>query len=101
MGLKPLGIVKEIAESVGMGISYVFEDLIFLEHNGFILEFTDTDNEVIIHVNETAVRSDLEDAILRMKNEASTREMIFTEGEPYRISQADEENIRLEFIRDE
>jgi DNA-binding IclR family transcriptional regulator len=41
MTLKPLGQVKELVESLGMEISYAYEDLVFLQHNGFLLQFDD------------------------------------------------------------
>lgn len=41
MGLKPLGRVKDIVEAAGMTISYVYEDLVFIDHNAFLLQFTE------------------------------------------------------------
>jgi hypothetical protein len=36
---RPLGIVKEILDQMGVDISYVYEDLIFTTHNNFLLQF--------------------------------------------------------------
>jgi hypothetical protein len=98
MVLKPLCTVKEIVEAAGMGISYVYEDLVFIDHNALLLEFTQNENELLVHINEKAVRSELGAVIIRLQEEASAREMTFTTGSLYRISQNEEENIRLEFI---
>ena len=97
MGLKQLGIVKEIVESAGMGISYSYEDLVFIEHNAFLLQFTNKDNEMLIHINQEADGSVIQGAIARLKAEASARKMIFRDGIYYTISQGDDENINLEF----
>ncbi|MDD5759185.1 MAG: hypothetical protein PHI06_08895 [Desulfobulbaceae bacterium] len=97
MGLKQLGIVKEIVESAGMGISYTYEDLVFIEHNAFLLQFTDKDHELLIHINQEADGSSIQADIARLKAEASVRKMIFRDGIYYTISQGEDENIHLEF----
>lgn len=97
MGIRQLGIVKEIVESAGMGISYTYEDLVFIEHNAFLLQFTDNDNELLIHINQEADGSAIQGDIARLRAESSARKMIFREGTYYTISQGDDENITLEF----
>lgn len=97
MGLKQLGIVKEIVEAAGMGISYTYEDLVFIEHNAFLLQFADKDNEVLIHINQEAEGSTIQADIARLKAEASARKMILRDGIYYTINQGDDENIHLEF----
>lgn len=98
MTLRPLGIVKEIVESAGMGISYAYDDLVFLEHNGFLLQFVDTQQEVLIHVNEEAVEDELEVVLSLLQQQAKERGMVFTRGNYYKLSQADKENVRIEFL---
>ena len=98
MTLRPLGIVKEILESAGMGLSYAHEDLVFLEHNGFLLQFGDKEQEVLIHVNEEADEQELAPALALLQSKAKENHMVFTIGDHYRLSQADEENINIEFL---
>ena len=54
MRLKPLGVVKEIVEAAGMGISYVYDDLVFIDHNALLLQFAGNDWEILIHINQEA-----------------------------------------------
>ncbi|MBM9518205.1 hypothetical protein JWG39_00055 [Desulforhopalus vacuolatus] len=98
MTLRPLGIVKEIVESAGMGISYAYDDLVFLEHNGFLLQFVDTPQEILIHVNEEAVEDELEVALSLLQQQGQEHGMVFNRGKYYKLSQADEKNIRIEFL---
>ncbi|MCX5869870.1 MAG: hypothetical protein NTY00_04390 [Deltaproteobacteria bacterium] len=98
MSLKPLGIVTEIVESAGMGISYAYEDLVFLEHNAFLLEFTANDKELLVHTNSEAEESEVKDSIARLKNVAVAHGMTFTDGGLYTLTQADDENIRIDFF---
>jgi hypothetical protein len=98
MTLKPLGIVTEIVESSGMGISYAYEDLVFLEHNAFLLQFTANDKELLIHTNSEAEDDEIRDFIGRLKKVAADNGMTFTDGGRYSLTQADDENIRIEFL---
>jgi hypothetical protein len=96
--LYPLGKVKQILEAVGMGVSYAHEDLVFLEHNGFLLEFTDSDREILVHLNIEGNEEELIDALMLLQNEAVSHGLQFSEGCSYRLSEVDEENIRIEFL---
>jgi hypothetical protein len=98
MHLQPLGVVKEIVESAGMGISYAYEDLVFIEHNAFHLQFTDKTSELIIHINSDADESAIQGDIIRLKAEASTRKVVLKDGKRYTLSQGEDENIHLEFV---
>ena len=41
MKLRPLGIAEEIVQATGLNITYTYDDLIFVEHNVFIIQFDD------------------------------------------------------------
>ena len=98
MTLRPLGTVKVILESAGMGLSYAYEDLVFLEHNGFLLQFTDKESDVLIHINEEAEENELAASLALLQKKAKENGMAFSRGNYYRLSQADKENIRIEFL---
>lgn len=36
---RPLGLVKEALEQIGIEVSYAYEDLVFIQHNHFLLKF--------------------------------------------------------------
>ena len=97
MGLKKLGVVKEIVESVGMGISHAYEDLVFLEHNALLLQFAKDDNTVILHCNQEAEQPAVDQAVDELKRAAIAHEMRFVDGTTYTMTQADAENVRIEF----
>ena len=97
MSLRPLGIVKEVVESIGMGISYAYDDLVFMEHNGFLLQFAEADNVILIHINSEADKSELQDDITRLKQAGFEHNLEFKDGAIYTMTQADDANIRIEF----
>ncbi|MDQ8201782.1 hypothetical protein [Pelagicoccus sp. SDUM812003] len=41
MSLRPLGIAREIIDNTGLEVTYAYDDLLFVEHNPFIVQFDD------------------------------------------------------------
>ncbi|WP_321403636.1 hypothetical protein [Maridesulfovibrio sp.] len=41
MKLRPLGITKDILESIGLNITHTYDDLVFVENNPFLIQFDD------------------------------------------------------------
>jgi hypothetical protein len=98
MRINPLGMVKNIVEEAGMGISYVFEDLVYLEHTGFLLQFTASDKEMLIHINCEADGEQMSRDILHLAGVAERNQMTFGKGQLYRLFEGDGETLKLEFL---
>lgn len=98
MNDKKLGIVRNIVESVGMEVTHVYEDLVFLNHNAFLLRFADSDNSVLMHGNNEADPASLADTLAIVRDAAVRHEMTFLNGVPYRLSQGENEELRIEFM---
>ncbi|XOF33946.1 MAG: hypothetical protein ACL93V_01195 [Candidatus Electrothrix sp. YB6] len=94
-----LGVVKEIVEAAGMGISYAYEDLVFLDHNALLLQFTGERDRVLVHTNTEADSSRTEEVIDILKLEAQEKEMTFLDGSQYALSQGEDEQIHIEFMQ--
>lgn len=41
MTFRPLGIAREVVEEIGLEVVYAYDDLVFVEHNAFHLQFDD------------------------------------------------------------
>ena len=97
MALKNLAAVRNIVESIGMEIGYVYEDLIFLDHNALILQFSTNEETVLIHENSEADRDSLQATIILLANAAEKFAMRFVTGKSFTLARAEDENLRLEF----
>ncbi len=42
MSLRPLGLAQEIINDLKFEVVYVYDDLVFVEHNTFLVQFDDT-----------------------------------------------------------
>lgn len=98
MSLNPLGLVKEVVESVGMAISYAYEDLVFMEHNAYLLQFTEGGKRLLIHMNKETNDESIREDVARLKAAAAEHGLDFRDGSFYTLAQEDGDNIRLEFL---
>ena len=48
---RPLGLIKELLENNGFAITHCYEDLIFVEHNAFLLQMGEKGEEVRLVFN--------------------------------------------------
>ena len=96
--MNQLGLVKNIVEEAGMGISYAYEDLAFLEHNSFLLQFTGKNLEVLVHVNTEADLAAVGHDIGRLQEIGLGHTMNSVKGDEYTLSQADDGSVTIEFI---
>ncbi|CAK8720595.1 hypothetical protein LDFHOB_10030 [Candidatus Electronema aureum] len=98
MSERKLGVVKDIVEAVGMSISHVYEDLIFLNHNAFLLQFTDENNTLLLHSNQEASKELLRETTAPIKAAAAENGMKFLDGGSYRLTQGSGESLQIEFF---
>ena len=97
MTTRELGLVREALTAANMDISYAYEDLVFLEHNGFLLQFTDNPHELLIHMNKEANQDELSVTIALLQTKGSKLNLVFNKGGCYRLQEADDGNIQIEF----
>jgi len=48
---RPLGILKTLMESLGFEVTHCYEDLVFIEHNAFLLRMEEKGEEVSLLFN--------------------------------------------------
>jgi hypothetical protein len=52
IGARPLPLAEQIVEATGLKVTYPFDDLVFVEHNPFLLRFDDENfNNIYVHFN--------------------------------------------------
>ncbi len=95
---RKLGVVKDIVEAAGMGIAHVYEDLVFLNHNAFLLQFTKESSKLLLYFNRDAEQVLAQEQISQLKQAAAEREMRLDDGGCYALAQDGEESLRIEFF---
>jgi len=96
--LRPLGKVKELVEAAGMGISYAYDDLVFLDNNDFLMQFSDDSKIVFIHRNSDADADEAAEGVSRLKKAASAADDIeIVDGVFYTLAQVEDYSISIKF----
>lgn len=98
MSERKLGVVKDIVEAAGMGIAHVYEDLVFLNHNAFLLQFTKASGCLLLHLNRDAEEELAQGQIGLLKQAAQERDMRIDDGGCYALAQDGEDSVRIEFF---
>ena len=96
---RPLGLLKELIESVGLDITYVHEDLAFIEHNAFLLQMGDEGKDVAIVFNTESNETARPEILERLTKAGTPLGFnIFAKG-LFSMSQKEgDESFQLEFL---
>jgi hypothetical protein len=100
INFRPLGKAREVARASGFDISYAYEDLVFSEHNLFIIKFHERDNsKLLLYFN---VDCDPEEAKIiekKMQRYAPVCEMRIVKKGHFLIKQkGQKEELEINFI---
>ena len=93
-----LGTVTEILESVDIEVSHAYDDLVFLEEPDFLLQFTENEEEILVHVNEGTEERSMLIPLSTLQKRAEKYTMRFIRGGYFRMSQTDKEHLHVEFL---
>lgn len=96
---RPLGLIKELLESMNLELTYMYEDLIFVEHNAFLLQMGEKGEDLFVWFNSESTAEDRPEILERMERMATQQSLkIITRG-IYTMHQNDlNESFQLEFI---
>ena len=96
--LPPVGKVMNWLEAAGFEVSYLYEDLIFVESNAFLIRFESADpNSILIYTNsecETSKASALNQLLL---DEAKKHELMPVKKGTFTLSQRNDDEIDIRF----
>jgi len=99
VNFRPLGYVMEILESVGLPVSYSYDDLVFVENNSLLVKFNDENaKELHLYFNkdlDPAVAVGLEYTLMEAAIEKGFQ---FVNSGTYKIRQKDEKVEELELV---
>lgn len=97
---RPLGLLIEVVEKMGLQVTYAYDDFVFIEHNAFIFQFPETSG-VNIYFNKECPDTDAEEILQKITSLAKENEMEISRKGTFVMQQVEgEENIRIEMLDD-
>jgi hypothetical protein len=92
---RPLGLIKTILEKLGYEISHCYEDLIFVNHNAFLLRMEEKGEDVSVLFNVDCTPAACEEATKSLFDAGREMHLNITPAGTYEIV-PDEENATLD-----
>ncbi|MFP4314696.1 MAG: hypothetical protein ACOC24_01190 [Desulfovibrionales bacterium] len=91
-----LGVLREIVEALGLEITYAYDDLVFVSHNPFLLQFG---APLGLYFNRQCPPEDADLLEKTLQNEAGSRGVTLQRKGWYAMEQSLEEEITLRFFQ--
>lgn len=97
--LRPLGLIKEVIDTTGLAVTHVFEDLVFIEHNAFLLQMGERGEEVRLYFNSESTAGMREAIARQLAVEGGKRGLAIERLGTFRVAQDEgSEQLQLEFL---
>ena len=90
-------MVKDLMKMVGAEVSYVYEDLVFIKHNHFLLQFGKKGEELFFYSNTEMKKKEREGQFGTVFEEATEMGFKLIYGGQY-VLKEEEGNLNLEFL---
>nr|WP_321465251.1 hypothetical protein [uncultured Desulfobulbus sp.] len=97
---RPLGVVKQLLEEIGAEITYVYEDLVFIQHNPVLLQFGKVGEVLFFYVNVDTPEEAAGQMFTAIQEKAAAEGITLIHRGRYRLSEGEDENLSLEFLED-
>ena len=94
---KPLGLITALLADLGLEVTYAYDDLVFVQHSAFLLQFTDEAKSLKMYINtecEPAVAEEVEKQIIEGHAEKSFS--VLSAGQ-FTITENDNGTVNIEF----
>ncbi len=95
---RPLGTVMQLLEELGHEVTYAYDDLVFVNDNGFLLQFENTGSVLNLFFNQNYPKKDADDVEQIIIPAGDKKGLsIITKGR-YNITEQPDENLHIEFF---
>jgi len=94
---KPLGKITAVLADLGLEVTYAYDDLVFVQHSAFLLQFTDLPATLKLFTNSECIPEEANDTASSMVLEFDKAGFALEPSGKYTLSQNDGETLNLEF----
>jgi len=96
---RPLGLIAECLESLGFQITHSYDDLIFVEHNAFLLQMGDKGQDVSLFFNVESNPESREEIAAMLKQRGKVHNLEITPQGRYELTSNEEDaSLQLKFL---
>jgi len=99
--LRPLSRIQFVLERLGLTITYAYDDLIFVEHNAFMIKMGESGANVFVYVNVDADVKEYPPIIDKLVSDGKKEELIIKYSGKFKMVDAGNEQINIEFFEND
>lgn len=96
--LRPLGTVMQLLEELGHEVTYAYEDLVFVNHSDFLLQFGETGSVLHLFFNNECTKKEAEAIEESLIPAADKKGLSITTKGRYSLSEEPDENLQIRFF---
>ncbi|NTW68902.1 MAG: hypothetical protein HGB23_03525 [Chlorobiaceae bacterium] len=96
--LRPLGTVIQLLEELGHEVTYAYEDLVFVNHNGFLLQFENAGPTLNLFFNRNFPKTEADSIEQSIIPAADKLGLAINKKGLYNLTEQDNENLKIEFF---
>ncbi len=97
---RPLGLVMQMVEEMGSEVTYAYEDLVFINHNAFIVQFTSDPTHLNIYFNKDFSQDKIKVLAEGLEKQAPINGFKISFRGSYELAQQEGENIEIKFFQE-
>ncbi|MCF7816632.1 MAG: hypothetical protein K9M54_02020 [Kiritimatiellales bacterium] len=94
---RPLGEITAILADLGLEVTYAYDDLVFVQHSAFLLQFTDKPKYLKLFTNTECDQKEANDVACNMVLAFHKAGFIAHPSGKYTVSQNEDETLNLAF----
>lgn len=95
---RPLGIVTEIIERMGLEVSYSYEDLVFVSHNAFLFRFGEQGELLDLFFNHECPEDEREPIVKQLSTSCEEYGLALTCKGTYALAENSNNTISINFF---
>ncbi len=97
---RPLGLVTGIVERMGLGVTYSYDDLVFISHNAFLLRFGETGELLDVFFNHECPENEKESIVKQLSGYCEESGLTLTSKGTYALNENPNQTLSIKFFED-
>lgn len=94
---RPLGLVSSLLDKMNLSMTYAHDDLVFVQHNAFLLKMEDVGEQVSLFFNENSECSERGTIAEGLIEKGSEMKLSIVERGTFVMKQKDDKNLEIVF----
>lgn len=94
---RPLTRIQKTVESLGLSITYAYDNLVFTEHNTFVLQMGEKGESVAVYLNNDLDEPVRPEMIRKVIEAGAKEQLVITHKGFYSLEESQGENVQIKF----